>query len=267
MSATIAYIVAGLSMTLAPGVWIRILLLDLDAFGRGYFVLVGSGLAVIGSYYVVISRHKSSQIPNHGPLLGTIVSRLLLVNAVLIIFYIWRMINARFALMFGILDSTLAVITYIIWSMEYKSASFITLLQEAWSAVKLFSDKTPPYGILQVLGLVQFILGFTVPSLLMSSSVVPSNIEGSHVEGMFRCYFVTLALHAVLHILASGVQNDSLVIASIFYRVVWNIPVLFLLGILSQIPKALSSILIVYDAIFVIVIAVLFTRQHHFKPN
>ncbi|CAB3992116.1 Hypothetical predicted protein [Paramuricea clavata] len=265
VSATIAYIIAGLGMTFTPGLWNMAVLLDVAAGGRGYFILAGAGLVDIGLCYVVLSRNKSSQIPNHGPLLGTVVSRLLIINAILITFYTQGIINARFGLMFSILDSTLSIQTYIIWSRENKDASFMKFLQEIWSTVNPFSAKPPPYMIFQALGFAQFFMSFTATSILMSSGVVPSTIQGSHTEGLLRSYFVTMAVHAVLQILASGARNDSFPIASVFYRVIWNIPVFFLLAMTSQIPRGLANILIIYDVMFIVVTVVLFAREHRVK--
>ncbi len=267
LSALLAYFIAGLSMTLAPGLWNMALHLDLTAGGRGYFILAGSGLVDIGLCYVVLSRNKSSQTPNHGPVLGTILSRLLLVNMVVMRFYTQRIINTRFALMFMMLDSTLSVLTYIIWSRENRNASFIKFLQDIWSTVNPFSQKPLSYKLFQALGFAQFITSFIAPSILMNSGVVPSTIQGRHADGLLRCYFFTMAVHAVLHILASGAQNDSFPIVSMFYRATWNIPVFFVLTITSQIPRGLSNNLIIYDIVFIIVTAVLFARQHRVKTN
>ena len=267
VSAVLAYIVAGLSMTLVPGLWIMALQLDLPTRDRGYFTLVGSGLFGIGILYVVTSRNKSSQIPNHGSLLGTVLSRLLIVNAVLIQFYTQGMVNERFALMISILDSTLAAVTYIIWSREDKNASFMKFLQQVWSVVNPFSKNLPTYKIFQALGFAQFITSFFAPSILLNSGVVPGTIQGSHTEGMLKCYFFTMAVHAVLQILASGAQNDSFPIAYVFYRATWNIPVFFLLAMTSQIPRGLSNTIIIYDVICIIATVVLFARERRVKAN
>ena len=254
-------------MTFVPGLWIIALQLDLPTRDRGYFTLVGSGLFGIGLFYVVNSRNKSSQIPHHGSLHGTVLSRLLIVNAVVIRFYTQGMINERFALMFSILDSTLAAVTYIIWSREDKNASFMKFLQQIWFVVNPFSKNLPTYKIFQALGYAQFISSFFAPSILLNSGVVPGTIQGSQAEGMLKCYFFTMAAHAVLQILASGAQNDSFPIAYVFYRAAWNIPVFFLLAMASQIPWGLSNTMIIYDVMCIIATVVLFARERRVKAN
>jgi hypothetical protein len=42
--------------------------------------------------------------------------------------------------------------------------------------------------IFQTLGFAQFFMSFTATSILMSSGVVPSTIQGSHTEGLLRSY-------------------------------------------------------------------------------
>jgi succinate-acetate transporter protein len=76
-----------------------------------------------------------------------------------------------------------------------------------------------------------------------------------------------MAAQAFLQIHASGARNDSFPIASVSYRVIWNIPVFFLLAITSQIPRGLANILIIYDVMFIVVTVVLFSREHRVKTK
>ena len=267
VSAVLAYIMAGLSMMLVPGLWITASRLDLPPRDTGYFILVGSGLVGIGFYYVVTSRNKSSQTPNHGPLLGTVASRLLIVNAVVIRFYTEGLISGRFTFLFSSLDSTLAVVTYIIWSREEKNASFSKYLQQTWSAMNPFSPNPPNYKIFQALGFAQFIMSFFAPSMLLNSGVVPSTIQGSHAEGILKSYFFAMGVQACLQILASGAQNDSFPIAFVFYRAIWNIPIFVLLTMMSQIPRGLSTTLVIYDVMCIIATVALFARARRIKGN
>ncbi|XP_028405427.1 uncharacterized protein LOC114527910 isoform X1 [Dendronephthya gigantea] len=262
VTALIAYVIGGLSLTFAPGFGNAIINLDLSPHDMGYFTLTGSGLTTIGFCYLVISRHKSSQIPNHSPLLGTVAGRLVLVNVVLIWFYAIKIINARFVLLITTLDSVLALQTYVIWSRETKDASFVKFCRDIWSTIIPSSQRPLRYTIFQALGYAQFFASFLAPLLLMTSGVVPSSIRGSHVEGLFRSFFFTMGVHAVLQILASGSQNDSFPMVAVCYRMMWNIPLFIFLSITSQIPRALSNLLIMYDVTFMIITMALFATGH-----
>lgn len=267
VTALFAYVIGGLSITFAPSFWNAVVKMDISAGGMKYFILTGSGSVDIGLCYLVVSRHKSSQIPNHGPLLVTVPGRVLLVNVVLIWFYAKKIINARFALVIATLDSVLGILTYVIWSQETKDASFMKCCQDILSSIIPSSQRPLRYTIFQALGFSQFIACFLAPSILMNSGIVPSSIRGSHVEGLLRSFFFTLSAHGVFQIFASGSQNDSFPIAAVCYRMMWNIPVFVFLSITSQIPRAFSNLLIMYDVAFIIITIALFATGHRVKTN
>ncbi|XP_028405429.1 uncharacterized protein LOC114527910 isoform X2 [Dendronephthya gigantea] len=267
VTALTAYVISGLSMTFAPEFWNAVVKMDIPAGDMGYFILFGSGLVGIGLYYLVLSRHKSSQFPNHGPLLGTFPGRVLLVNVVLIWFYAKKIINARFALLIATLDSGLGILTYVIWSRETKDASFVKCYQDILSITIPSSQRPLRYTIFQALGYAQFIIFLLAPSILMNNGIVPSSIQGSHVEGLLRSFFFTLSVHGVLQIFASGSENDSFPIAAVCYRMMWNIPVYVFLWITSQIPQAFSNLLIMYDVMFIIITIAVFATGHRVKTN
>ena len=267
ISALVAYFLVGLTMTFAPDAWNMFLKMDFGAGGRAYFILVGSGMVVIGLCIVVLARNEASQVPNAGPLLGTVFNRLVIVNGFSIRFYIQGILNARFSGMISLLDSTLAIITYVIWARETPDASLIKFFQDIWSTINLFSPRPPRYLIFQLLGCGQIIVCLMAPSILLSSGIVPSSIEGRHAEGLFRAYFVIVLVHALFHVLAAGSQNDSYPIAAVFYRLIWNIPVFLFLGFTAQIPPQLAQILVIYDITFIVLTIMIFPRRSYFKTN
>ncbi|CAB4001785.1 Hypothetical predicted protein [Paramuricea clavata] len=250
ISAFLAYFIAGLTMTFAPDLWNMILHMDFGAGGRGFFILVGSGMVDIGLCLVVLARNKASQVPNAGPLLVTVFNRLVLVNGVLIVLYSQGILNARFAGMISALDSTLAIVTYVIWAEENTDSSLIKFFQHIWSAISRFSLRPHQYAIFQLLGFVQLIVSLTAPSILLSSGIVPSSIVGRHAEGLFRVYFVIVLFHALFHVLAADSQNYA--IASVFYRLTWNIPVFLVLGLTAQISAELAKTFVMYDVMFIL---------------
>ncbi len=253
-------------MTLAPQLWIMALQLDVGIGGKEYFILNGSGLVVIGFCEIVLARNKASQVPNAGPIFGIIFVRVVIVNGFLIRFHTQGIISARFALLFSILDSLLAFITYGIWARENKHGSLVQFFKDIWSTLNPVAQKQPRFVVFQALGLVQLFVSLVAPSIIMSKGIVP-DIQGSHTLGLFRTTFTIYTLHALLHILIAGSQNDSFPIASVLYRLTWNIPVLLVLGFVSQIPVGLVKLLVIYDMVFVGLTILIFARGNHVKTS
>lgn len=252
-------------MTFAPDLWNLVLHMDFSADGKGYFILVGTGMVDIGICLVVLARNKASQVPNAGPLLCTVFNRLVIVNAFSITFYIQGILNARFAAMISALDTTLAILTYVIWTKETADASISKFFQDIWSTINPFSSKAPRFAMFQLLGFIGVVVSLTAPSILISTGVVPSSIVGRHAEGLFRAYFAVLTIHTLFHILAAGSQNDSYPIGAVFYRLTCNVPVYIVLTFFSQIPLKLAMVLLMYDAIFIASTIMIFSGQNFIK--
>ena len=155
-------------MMFVPNIWIKALQLDIDARGKGYLILNGSNLLVIGVCMIVLARNKASQIPNSGPILGTIFDRLVIVNGMILQLYSQELINVRFALLFCTLDSSLSLITYAIWTREDKHGSLVQFFKYIWSALNPFAEKEPRFVMFQALGLVHLIVNLVAPSIIMS---------------------------------------------------------------------------------------------------
>ena len=255
-------------MMLAPHFWIMALQLDVGIGGKEYFILIGAGLVVIGFCLIVLARNKASQTPNAGPILGTVFDRVVIVNGFLIRFYTQGIINARFTLLFSILDSSLSFITYGIWARDNKHGSLVQFFKDIWSTLNPVAQKQPRFLVFQALGLVQLIMSLAAPSVIMSKGIVPDHdIQGSHTLGLFRATFAMYTLHALIHIFAVGSQNDSFPIASVLYRLTWNIPVLLVLGYVSQVPVGLIKLLVIYDMVFVGLTILIFARGNHVKTK
>jgi hypothetical protein len=267
VSAIVAYFIVGVTMTFAPNHWNMVLNMDFGAGGRGFFILVSSAIADIGICVMALARNKASQVPNAGPLLTTVFSRLVMANGGLIALYSQGILNARFAGALSTHDSILAIITYVIWARENTDASLTKFFQDIWRTITPFCPRPPRYAIFQLLGFVQIIVSLMAPSILLSSGIVPSSIEGRHAEGLLRVYFSLVVAHALFHILAAGSQNQSYPIASVFYRLTWNIPVFLVLWFTAQIPAQLAKILIMYDVTFIASTITIFARGNHLKTN
>ena len=260
-SAFLAYFVGGLSIILAPDLWNIILGFDLESVrGRGYFLLMGGGLMIIGFCFIVLSRHISSQVPRHAVILGTVLSRLILVNGKLFTLYNKGMITLAFALLFSALDTCLSLITYAIWSREIQGASLKRFFSEVWAVANSCpnSQKSPVYMISQLMGYFQFIFGLAIaPSFLQSRGIVPKETFETQDGGLLLGFLTMLAIHGWFHALSSGASNHSFLMASLFYRVVWNIPYFLFLGFTSKIEIGLSKVLVSFDVVYSLIILVL----------
>ena len=250
-STFVAYFIAGLTMIIAPDLWNMVLQMDFGADGKGYFILFGSGLVDIGICLVVLARNKASQVPNAGPLICTVFNRLVIANAFIITFYTQGIFNLRFAAMMSPLDSTLSILTYVIWANETVDASLNKFFQDIWSTINPVSSKAPRFTMLYLFGVVHLVFSLAAPSMLISTGLVPSSIVGRHAEGLFRAYFVIRTFLALIHMLAAGSQNDSYPIAAMFYRLICDVPVCIVLGFFSLMPLKLAMVLVFYDVIFI----------------
>ncbi|XP_028399779.1 uncharacterized protein LOC114523130 [Dendronephthya gigantea] len=266
LSALVAYMITGLIMALAPDLWNIVLRLDFGAGGRGFFILVALGLFDIGLCMIVLARNKGSQEPNAGPILGTVFNRLVLVNVYALKFYTEGILNARFAGMMSALDSTLAVIIYVIWSRENTDASLSKFFQDLWSTINPFSQRPPQYQSFLLLGYAQAALDFVAPSILLASGIAPSAVVGRHAEGLFRAFFVIRSIIAFFQVFAAGSQNDSYPIVSVFHRLACNIPVFLALCFSSQIPVGLGTILVIYD-LMQIALTIFIANADHSKAK
>ena len=258
-SAFLAYFVGGLSMILAPDLWNIIFRFDLNTRAKGNFLLMGGALMIIGFCLIVLSRHKSGQIPGHGVILATVLGRLLGVNWRLFTLYNQGVITLSFALLFSLLDSGLALITYAIWSREVEGASLERFFSEIWTVVNPCptSQMKSVYVIFQLIGLFQFAGGSIAPSFFQSTGIVPEEAAGTHEQGLLLMALLMFSIHGWFHVLGGGASNRSFMMASLFYRVVWNIPYFLFLGFTSKIEIGLSKVLVSFDVVYSLIILVL----------
>jgi len=144
-SCLVAYILWGCSILFAPQLWEIILQLDLQGRSEGYLRLVGLGLLEIGLIFMITaqSNHKVSR---HEEILTTILGRLFLVVAILFMMILRHMLPLSFALFFMVLDSSLALITLVIWCRETEGASVSSFFRENFAP--LCSVVTPKQAVL-----------------------------------------------------------------------------------------------------------------------
>lgn len=271
LSALIGYLGGGLSVILAPDLWNTIFGLDFSAGGRGYFILVGGGLVIIGFCLIVNSRGTPSQVPGHGAILATVFGRVVLVNWKLYSLYNKGLLTLRLVFAFSGLDSGLALITYAIWSREIEGASLKRFFEEIWAVVNPCPtpQRKPIYVIFQAIGYLQFVIGTAVaPKFLQSSGIVPMETFGTHAEGLLLIFLTMFSIHGWFHALAGGAGIHPFLIGAIFYRVAWNIPFFLFAGFTSKIEIGLAAVLVSFDAVYLVIVSILlFTGEARVKKN
>ena len=122
-SAVMAYLISGILGVAFPQLMSRVFMMDLSGrFSSGYWRLNCGSLTVIGFLYIVTARSRPA-VAGNGTLLGTVPERLLFVTSALVWLFRQSLVSLPFAAAFGLLDSTLAIITYVIWSRSTPEAS------------------------------------------------------------------------------------------------------------------------------------------------
>ena len=264
-SSVLAYCVGAGSLLVFPQLW-RILL-QLDFLGRteGYLRLAGLGVVVIG-FILVISARSNHQDPKHGTILGSILSRVIFVDGILLMLVLRGMLPLSFALVFMCLDTSLAVITLVIWCRETQGASMSLFFQEMWLPILKFRGVTSggPNAVIFFVGVFQlfFWLVFVIRPDIAQNILQLDHFKG-HSSGFLAALFFTLSIHGWYHVLNASTVNRSFVPGAVFYRLVFNVPVFIILFLVDQIERNLCLALLTFDlcTAIVILLFVTFTKK------
>ena len=260
-SSVLAYCVGGSSLLVCPELW-RILL-QLDFLGRteGYLRLIGLGVAIIG-FLLVISARSNHQDPVQGVILASIHSRCIGVNGVLLMLILRDMLPLSFALFFMCLDTSLSLITLVIWCRETEGASMSLFFRESLTPILKCRGVSSGGSIAAVffVGLFQlfFWLVFVIRPDTAQYLLQLDDFQG-HSTGFLAGVFFTLSIHGFYLVANANTINHSIVPAAVFYRIVFNIPVLIILYLVDQIERNLCLTLFGFDVCFSIVILIFVT--------
>ena len=260
-SSVLAYCVGGGSLLVCPQLWS--ILLQLDFLGRteGYLRLIGLGVAIIG-FLLVISARSNQQDPIHGAILGSILSRGIGVNGVLLMLILRNMLPLSFALFFMCLDTSLSLMTLVIWCRETEGASMSLFFRESLTPMLKCRGVASGGAIAAVffVGLFQlfFWLVFVIRPDTAQYLLQLDHFQG-HSIGFLASVFFILSIHGWYLVENASTVNHSAVPAAVFYRIVFNIPVLITLYLVDQIERNLCLSMFGFDVCFSIVILTVVT--------
>ena len=193
---------------------------------------------------------SSDQSPRNGTILGTIFGRLVYVNGVLLMMVVRDMVPLSFALTFMILDSSLALITLVIWVHETEGASVILFFREVFSPILKLHGVTSGYSIAAV-----FFIGITTMFFWLVFTITPDTAQNifhldefqGHSGGFLACVFFTLSLHGWCHVTNTSCVNQPFVPGAIFYRIALSALVLLVLYLVDQIERNLFIVVLSFD--------------------
>ncbi len=266
-SCLIAYIVGGITFLVAPQLWA--IILQVDLFGRsvGYIRLVGIGLIEIGLILLIAARsnHKTS---HHQECLTSIPGRLVLVNGILLMMILRNMLPLSFALFYMGLDSSLALITLVIWCRDTEGASLATFLSEIFAPIfeSHYSKAGGSILVIFSLGVIQFVfwLVLVIRPDFAQQMFHLDPFQG-YSGGYLASYFFLVSVHGLYHVVGASNVNRCLSFAFIFYRIVLNVPVFIILFLVDQIERNLFIVLMSFDVSFAVIIFISLILEKRMK--
>lgn len=248
-SSLIVYCAGGFILLAWVQLWKIIFHIDFQGRTEGYIRLTLWGVFILG-FLIVIMTRSSDQSPKNGTILGTIFGRLVYVNGVLLMMILRDMVPLSFALAFMILDSSLALITLVIWVRETKEASVILFFREVFLPILKLRGVTSEYSTAAV-----FFVGIITTFFWLIFTIRPDTAQNifhfdqfhGHSGGFLACVFFTLFLHGWCHVTNASCVNRPFVHGAIFYRTVLSAPTLIILFLIDQIERNLFIVLLSFD--------------------
>ena len=240
-----------------PGLWGSVLQFAVfQARSEGYLRLVGLGVINIG-FILIIEARSSFNVPGHGAILSSVLARFVYVNGLVLMMILRDILPLSFGLVFIVLDSTLAAVTLVVWCLETEGASVKRFFHEICSPLVQCRGFTVSSSITTI-----FLLGFFQMNVFLIFTIRPDFVGNifdldsfaGQSHGFLASYFFILSIHGFIHITNACNINLSFSSASLFYRLVWNIPVLVILFAVDQIERNLFVFLVVFDFVCCVII-------------
>ena len=260
-SSVLAYCVGGISLLVCPQLWKILLQLEFQGRTEGYLRLTGLGVLIIG-LILVISARSNLQSPNSGTILGSVFSRLLYVNGILLLMVLRNMLPLSFALVFMGLDTLLPLITLVIWYRETEAASVSLYFRETFSPMFKLRGVTSGGSIAAIFVVGVFQLFFWLVFVIrpnIAQNILQLNQFQAHSDGFLATVFFALSIHGWYHVTNASSANHPFVPAALFYRIALNIPVFSILGLVDQIERNLCIALLGFDTCVSIIILLFVT--------
>lgn len=255
-SCVMAYVVGGCTFLAAPQLWALILQLKLEGRSEGYMRVAGIGVIEIG-FILLIAARSNFKMSRHQECLTSIPGRLLLVNGILLMMILRDMLPLSFALFYMVLDSSLALITMVIWCLETEGASVVTFCSEIFKPI--LQCRGPKTGgstsVIFFLGIFQ--LFFWLVLVIRpdwAQRVFNLDLFQGYSGGYLAAYFFLVSIHGLYHVVGASNVNRSLSLAFVFYRILLNVPVFTVLFLVGQIERNLFIALMSFDVLFSVII-------------
>ena len=257
-SCVMAYVMGGCTFLAAPQLWALILQLKLEGRSEGYIRVAGIGVIEIG-FILLIAARSNFKMSRHQECLTSIPGRLLLVNGILLMMILRDMLPLSFALFYMVLDSSLALITLVIWCLETEGASVVAFCSEIFKPI--LQCRGPKTGgstsVIFFLGIFQLFFWLVLvirPDL--AQRVFNLDPFQGYSGGYLAAYFFLVSIHGLYHVVGASNVNRSLSLAFVFYRIFLNVPVFTVLFLVSQIERNLFIALMSFDVLFSVIIII-----------
>lgn len=246
---SLAYVLVGISMLLAPSLWGILWNAELLGRAAGYMQLGGLALAVEG-YLLVITSRSMHKIPGHGHINITVLTRLVLVNMSLLVTYRKGLAPVRFLAFFAALDNLLAAGIFLVWIYTEEGASLGLFFKEIFGL--LFRFPTCPWSSIAVffVGIVQFPGALYLKNVDLLRDAFNLDPFLGHSYTFLSFHFSLNVAHAVLYIFNGQAISRSFNINCVFYRVVINVPTISVLTFADRVEKNLAFFLVCMEMAF-----------------
>lgn len=233
--------------------------LHLAGRAESYIRLVGIELTILGFNYIVTGRAKP-RMAGEGYILSSVPERLILVNGLFVIMFVTTTITLSVFLFAVIIQSLLAVATFIVWYKTAENASLATFLDETFSPliVRCVWERRGSAVAVHVFGVLQLLAGliFSIrPDY--AQSVFRLDPFQDHAAGYLAVFFALLCESAWNQIYIGKVICLPFNIATVFSRLAFKIPLLVILVATKQIEIGLFSFLVVLDFAFGVIVLML----------
>lgn len=255
-SSVFAYCGGGISLLVFPQLWDFILHLESTGRTEGYLRLSGLGVLEIG-FILIISARSTLLGPSHVTILGSIVERLLYVNGILLMLILRGMVPLSFGLVFMVLDSSLSLITFVIWFRETEGASVSLFIKEVFLPIlKCDGSRSGAsnaaiffIGIFQLFFSLIFVIRPDIAQIILHLDRFQGNSKG-----FLATSFFTMSIHGWYHVTNACAVNHPFVPAALFYRIFFNFPALIILGSVDQIEQTLCLAVLVSEICFFLIV-------------
>lgn len=255
-SAIMVYLVSGMFGVAFPELMSRLFMMKLSGRGHGYWQLDCGFLTVIGFFYIVTARSRPA-VPGNGAILGTVPERLFFVTAVLVWLFQQSLVPVLFAAAFVILDSTLAIATYIIWSRDTPDASPKKCLVEIAKIMLPILGPSRKWSstFVQIIGYLQMVISviFLLKPEIARDTMGLDAFDGNS-KGLIALLFMQMTIIGWFQVLGGGDGNASCPIAAVFYRVAWDAPLITLMYYFGSIERGLALALGIADSLSALII-------------